>query len=322
MATLAAPRSTAPRAGEFKLNSPPQLREVLYGELGLQPGKKTPKGELSTDASVLEKLRDAHPIVDGILSWRELDKLNSTYLRGAARSSSIPRTGASTPRSTRPPPRPAGSRARTRTCRTCPVRSEVGRPDPPGVHPRGPRTRSCWWPTTRRSSCGSWRTCPATRGLRDGVRERGRHPRRHRRRRSSGCRWSSVDGELRRRAKAVNYGLAYGMNAWGLAQRLDLAPDEAQEIMDGYFAGFPKIKEYLRAQVERARLDGYTETILGRRRYIPELTSDNRRHPRAGGAPGAERADPGQRERHLQGRDDPRRPRARGRPPTSAAGCC
>ena len=86
-----------------------------------------------------------------------------------------------------------------------------------------------------------------------------------------------VDPELRRRAKAVNYGLAYGMNAWGLAQRLDLTPDEAQEIMDGYFAGFPKIKDYLRAQVERARLDGYTETILGRRRYIPELTSGSRR---------------------------------------------
>ena len=86
-----------------------------------------------------------------------------------------------------------------------------------------------------------------------------------------------VDGELRRRAKAVNFGLAYGMNAWGLAQRLDIAPDEAQEIIDGYFEGFPKIKDYLAAQVERARRDGYTETLLGRRRYIPELTSDNRR---------------------------------------------
>jgi DNA polymerase-1 len=86
-----------------------------------------------------------------------------------------------------------------------------------------------------------------------------------------------VEPELRRRAKMVNYGLAYGMNAYGLAQRLDIPPGEAQEIMDGYFAGFPKIREYLRAQVERARLDGYTETILGRRRYIPELTSGNRR---------------------------------------------
>ena len=69
---------------EFNLNSPPQLRTILYDKLGLQPGKKTPKGELSTDASVLEKLRDAHPI-DALLSWRELDKLNSTYLEALPR---------------------------------------------------------------------------------------------------------------------------------------------------------------------------------------------------------------------------------------------
>src|SRR5207244_11936077 len=65
---------------EFNLNSPPQLRAILYEKLGLSPGKKTPKGQLSTDASVLEKLRDQHPVVDAILQWRELDKLNSTYL--------------------------------------------------------------------------------------------------------------------------------------------------------------------------------------------------------------------------------------------------
>ncbi len=70
---------------EFNLNSPPQLRAILYDKLGLQPGKKTPKGELSTDASVLEKLRDAHPVVDALLSWRELDKLNSTYLEALPR---------------------------------------------------------------------------------------------------------------------------------------------------------------------------------------------------------------------------------------------
>ena len=92
---------------EFNLNSPPQLREVLYGELGLQPGKKTPKGELSTDASVLEKLRDEHPIVDALLSWRELDKLNSTYLEALPKLAD-PTTGGSTPRSTKPRRRPAG----------------------------------------------------------------------------------------------------------------------------------------------------------------------------------------------------------------------
>jgi DNA polymerase-1 len=96
---------------EFNLNSPPQLRTILYEKLRLSPGKRTPKGQLSTDASVLEKLRDQHPIVDALLSWRELDKLNSTYLKPA-------RSGPAGPREA-----PLSS---TRTCR-CPVRGELGR---------------------------------------------------------------------------------------------------------------------------------------------------------------------------------------------------
>jgi DNA polymerase-1 len=75
----------------------------------------------------------------------------------------------------------------------------------------------------------------------------------------------------------VNYGLAYGMNAYGLAQRLGIAPDEAAEIMDAYFGEFPDIQQYLDAQVDRASVDGYTETLLGRRRYVPELQASNPR---------------------------------------------
>jgi DNA polymerase-1 len=86
-----------------------------------------------------------------------------------------------------------------------------------------------------------------------------------------------VDPELRRRAKVVNYGLAYGMNAFGLASRMGTAPDEAQEFIDAYFAGFPRIREFLDRQVARATAEGFTETILGRRRYLPELASPNPR---------------------------------------------
>ena len=86
-----------------------------------------------------------------------------------------------------------------------------------------------------------------------------------------------VDAEMRRRAKAVNYGLAYGMNAWGLATRLGITPDEAQGFIDAYFEGFPAIKEYLDQQVDRATVEGFTETLLGRRRYIPELQAANPR---------------------------------------------
>jgi DNA polymerase-1 len=85
----------------------------------------------------------------------------------------------------------------------------------------------------------------------------------------------SVDPELRRRIKAMSYGLAYGLSAYGLAQQLGITPDEAREQMDLYFARFGGVRDYLTGVVDQARMDGYTETILGRRRYLPDLTSDN-----------------------------------------------
>jgi DNA polymerase-1 len=259
---------------EFNLNSPPQLREILYGELGLQPGKKTPKGELSTDASVLEKLRDEHPIVDGILSWRELDKLNSTYLEALPKlvdpsdgrvHTTFNQAAAATGRlsSTNP------------NLQNVPVRSELGRQIRRAFVP-GEAGQVLLVADYSQIELRVLAHLSGDEGLRAAF-AAGDDVHAATAAAVFGLPIDQVDGELRRRAKAVNYGLAYGMNAWGLAQRLDIAPDEAQEIMDGYFAGFPKIKEYLAAQVERARLDGYTETLLGRRRYIPELTSDNRR---------------------------------------------
>jgi DNA polymerase-1 len=86
----------------------------------------------------------------------------------------------------------------------------------------------------------------------------------------------SVDPELRRRIKAMSYGLAYGLSAYGLAQQLRIHPDEAREQMEAYFERFGGVRTYLRNVVDQARRDGYTETILGRRRYLPDLTSDNR----------------------------------------------
>ena len=103
----ARPRSTSMAGREFNLNSPPQLREVLYGELGLQPGKKTPKGELSTDASVLEKLRDEHPIVDALLVVARARQAELHVPRGAAEARRRA-TGGSTRPSTRPRRPPAG----------------------------------------------------------------------------------------------------------------------------------------------------------------------------------------------------------------------
>ena len=259
---------------EFNLNSPPQLREILYGELGLQPGKKTPKGELSTDASVLEKLRDQHPIVDALLSWRELDKLNSTYLdalpklvdpRDGRVHTTFNQTVAATGRLSASNP----------NLQNIPVRSEIGREIRRAFVPGEP-AQVILVADYSQIELRILAHLSGDEGLREAF-AAGDDIHAATAAKVFDLPIEHVDGELRRRAKAVNYGLAYGMNAWGLATRLDITADEAQEIIDGYFEGFPKIKEYLRAQVDRARLDGFTETLLGRRRYIPELTSGNRR---------------------------------------------
>jgi DNA polymerase-1 len=259
---------------EFNLNSPPQLRAILYDKLGLSSGKKTPKGQRSTDASVLEKLRGANPIVEALLQWRELDKLNSTYLEALPREvdprdgrihTTFNQTGAATGRLSSSNP----------NLQNIPVRTELGRQIRrafvPGAshhvllcadysqielrilaHLSGDQGLVAAF-----ASGVDIHTATAARvfGLPD----------------------DQVDPGLRSRAKMVNYGLAYGMNAFGLASRLDIAPDEAQEIMDAYFASFPDIQDYLDRQVGRAAAEGFTETMLGRRRYIPELQNPNPR---------------------------------------------
>jgi DNA polymerase I len=259
---------------EFNLNSPPQLREVLYEELGLQPGKKTPKGELSTDASVLEKLRYEHPIVDALLSWRELDKLNSTYLESLPKLVD-PRDGRVHTTFNQAAAATGRLSSSNPNLQNIPARSELGRQIRQAFVPGDP-DHLLLVADYSQIELRVLAHLSGDEGLAAAF-EAGTDIHAATAATVFDLPLDHVDPELRRRAKAVNFGLAYGMNAWGLAQRLDIPLDEAQEIIDGYFAGFPKIKTYLAAQVERARLDGYTETILGRRRFIPELTSDNRR---------------------------------------------
>jgi DNA polymerase-1 len=87
---------------------------------------------------------------------------------------------------------------------------------------------------------------------------------------------AEVTVELRSKIKAMNYGLAYGLSAYGLSQQLTISPEEARGLMEGYFQQFGGVRDYLNEIVAQARMDGYTQTILGRRRYLPDLTSDNR----------------------------------------------
>jgi len=259
---------------EFNLNSPPQLRAILYDKLQLSPGKKTPKGQLSTDASVLEKLRDVHPIVDAILSWRELDKLNSTYLdalpqqvdpRDGRVHTTFNQTGAATGRlsSTNP------------NLQNIPVRGELGRQIRRAFVP-GSKGDVLLVADYSQIELRVLAHLADDQGLKAAF-ESGADIHTATSARVFGLPEDQVDPATRSRAKMINYGLAYGMNAFGLASRLEITPDEAQEFIDSYFAAFPQIRDFLDRQVARAAAEGFTETLLGRRRYIPELQAANPR---------------------------------------------
>ncbi|HET9724462.1 MAG TPA: DNA polymerase I [Actinomycetota bacterium] len=259
---------------EFNLNSPPQLRTILYDKLRLSPGKKTPKGQLSTDASVLEKLRDQHPIVDALLSWRELDKLNSTYLEALPRQvdptdgrvhTTFNQTGAATGRLSSSNP----------NLQNIPARSELGRQIRRAFVPGSPG-QVLLVADYSQIELRILAHLAEDEGLRTAF-ESGQDIHAATAAKMYELPPEQVDASIRSRAKAVNYGLAYGMNAYGLATRLEITPDEAQEFIDAYFASFPQIKDYLDRQVGRATRDGFTETLLGRRRYIPELQASNPR---------------------------------------------
>jgi DNA polymerase-1 len=259
---------------EFNLNSPPQLRTILYEKLKLAPSKRTSKGQLSTDASVLEKLRDAHPIVDALLRWRELDKLNSTYLEALPRQvdprdgrvhTTFNQTGAATGRLSSSNP----------NLQNIPVRGELGRQIRRAFVP-GSEDQVLLVADYSQIELRILAHLSGDEGLKTAFAS-GADIHTATSARVFGLPEDQVDPATRSRAKAINYGLAYGMNAWGLASRLEITTDEAQEFIDAYFSSFPQIREYLDRQVAKAAAEGFTETLLGRRRYIPELQAANPR---------------------------------------------
>jgi DNA polymerase-1 len=258
---------------EFNLNSPPQLRVILYEKLRLTPSKRTKTG-YSTDADTLEKLRDHHPIVDALLRYREMAKLKSTYLDALP-----PLVGPETGRVHTTFNQVAASTGRLSSVnpnlQNIPVRGELGRQIRKAFVPGTPDlvllvadysqielrvlAHLSGDEALHEAFASDADIHAATAGKVFGLPP------------------EQVDAELRRRAKVVNYGLAYGMNAYGLATRLGIPPDEAQTFIDAYFAGFPRVREFLDRQVGMATAEGFTATILGRRRYLPELQSPNPR---------------------------------------------
>ena len=258
-------------AGEvFNVNSTPQLRTVLYDRLGLTPGRKTKTG-FSTDASTLEKLRGQHDIIDALLSYREVEKLRSTYgetlLAEVAADGRIHATFGQTVART-------GRLSSDRpNLHNIPVRSEEGRRLRKAFIPApGCRLLVADYDQIELRVIAHLSHDP---GLVAAFAE-GRDIHRTTAASVFGVAPEDVTTAQRSRAKMVSYGLAYGMESYGLAQRLSIEPSEAQQILDAYFSAFPAVRAYMERTVIEARSRGYTETLFGRRRPLPDLHSPNR----------------------------------------------
>lgn len=265
-----------PGLGEFNVNSTKQLREVLFDRLGLTPQKKTKTG-FSTDAASLEKLAGQHPVVDHLLVYREVEKLRSTYAEGllaevgpdhrihATFNQTVARTG----RLSSDAP----------NLHNIPVRSEEGRQFRRAFIPAaGTKLLVADYNQIELRCIAHLAEDP---GLIESFTS-GRDIHNETAARVFGVDPAEVTVEQRSKAKMVSYGLAYGMEAYGLGQRLNIPTEDAQEILDAYFAAFPAVKEYMERTVAEARERGYTETLFGRRRQIPELASQNYRIRQAG----------------------------------------
>ncbi|MBA3361301.1 MAG: DNA polymerase I [Acidimicrobiia bacterium] len=258
-------------AGEpFNVNSTNQLREILYERLGLPVLKKTSTGAPSTDASVLEKLAEHHPLVQHLLQYRELEKLRSTYVDGYLPL--ITRDGRIHTRFNQMAATTGRLSSDSPNLQNIPVRSDTGRTIRRAFIPR-----EGWTFLVADYSQIELRVLAhmsLDSGLVDAFRSNiDIHT-------ATASRVFAVEPglvstEMRRRAKTINFGLLYGMEAFGLADRLGISRDDARHHIDEYFAQFPNVKAFMDGVVTQARNQGYTTTLFGRRRYLPELKSDN-----------------------------------------------
>jgi DNA polymerase-1 len=257
---------------EFTIGSPQQLGTVLFDELGLTK-KRRGKTGFSTDARVLAQIRDEHPVIDKIERWRELTKLKSTYLdslptlvdpESGRIHTTFNQVTAATGRlsSTNP------------NLQNIPIRSEVGRP-----------VRSCFIaePGNRLLSADynqvELRVLAHVAGE-DVLREIFASGEDVHAATAAGI-VGAADPEAitpseRSKAKMVNYGIAYGLSAYGLADRLQIEREEASEYIDRYFDRFPAVRRFIDETIARAEKEGHVRTLLGRRRNIPEIRSGNR----------------------------------------------
>ncbi len=259
-------------AGEtFNLNSPQQLATILFEKLELPVVRRTKTG-YSTDAEVLETLAAEHELPRKVLEYRELAKLKSTYVDALPAAinpetgrlhSSFNQTVAASGRLSSSDP----------NLQNVPARTELGREIRRGFVP----SQAGWLLLVSDYSQIELRILAHLSGdanLVEAFRS-GQDIHRQTAALVFGCAPEKVSPILRTRAKEVNFGVVYGMGAFGLARRLGIPQAEAKAFIEGYFARFPDVKRFQEDTIERVRQDGFVTTMLGRRRYLPEIRSKN-----------------------------------------------
>lgn len=251
-------------------NSPKQLGKILYDKLGLISGKK--KGNPSTSADVLEKIADKHPIVPLILKYRQLQKLNSTYIKGfrplidedtGLIHTCFNQTLTTTGRLSSKEP----------NLQNIPVREQEGKEIRKlfvSSFENGKIVGADYSQIELRLLAHFSKCQPLIDAFLSGKDI-------HRITASQvfGVGEDQVTPEMRRSAKAVNFGIIYGISDYGLSEQLKISPKKAGEYIAKYFEAYPHVKEYMNSNVEFARKNGYVSTLLGRKRYIPEINSSN-----------------------------------------------
>ncbi|MBA2529400.1 MAG: DNA polymerase I, partial [Euzebyales bacterium] len=257
---------------EFSLDSPKQLQAVLFDSLGLRKTKRIKTG-YTTDAAALSTLLGEHPVIEPLLTYREVSKLKSTYV-DALPPLIHPATGRIHAEFNQTVAVTGRLSSQNPNIQNIPIRSALGREIRRAFVP-GEGCTSLLLADYSQIELRVMAHLSGDEGLLEAFRSgEDIHAT------TAALVWdlptSAVDNTLRSRIKGMTYGLAYGLSAFGLGQQLGIPPDEARELMDAYFARFPGVRDYLHGVVERARTDGYTSTLFGRRRYLPDLMSDNR----------------------------------------------
>jgi DNA polymerase-1 len=257
---------------EFNLGSPKQLQEILFTELGLPKTKRIKTG-YTTDSEALTGLlaQTGHPVLEHLLRHRDVAKLKSivdSLIPMADEDGRIHTTYNQTIAAT-------GRLSSTDpNLQNIPIRTEEGRRIRRGFIV-GPAYECLLTADYSQIELRIMAHLSGDEALKEAFGS-GHDFHAATASRVFGLPPEEVTGDLRNRIKVMNYGLAYGLSAYGLSQGLRVTPDEARALMDGYFEQFGGVRDYLYEVVAQARMDGYTETILGRRRYLPDLTSDNR----------------------------------------------